>query len=183
MGNVLSNFSEIFSGIPLEGAIGLAAIAVAGIVWTVLSRQEEARQQRETLSQVDGYDVAAAAQAGVLDHDDLQGSFMDRFGSQVFSGAGDFGRRFTPAGYVDKVRKKFIMAGQDSTAQVDRFLAMRVMAICAIPFIIGFFFFWNPLGFEGGTRLMIVGFLIMALVLGPDAKLSRAVEDLSLIHI
>ena len=167
----------LFSGVPLTAAVGLGALAVAMLVFTFLLGREEAREQRETLSQVDGYDVAAAAGAGVLDSEDLQGSFMDRFGSQVFSGAGDFGRRFTPQGYTEKVRKKFVMAGQDSTAAVDRFIAMRVMAICSIPFILAFFFLWNPLGFEGMTRFFIVGLLIAALVMGPDAKLTRAVDD------
>ena len=167
---------EILSSIPLEVAILLAGAAVAGFVFFILIGREDAREARETLSQVEGYDVSAAASAGVLDPDDLQGSFMDRVGSQVFSGAGDFGRRFTPAGYIDKVRQKFILAGQDSTAKVDQFIALRVMAMVSIPFILVFFFVWNPLDFEGLTRLVIVGGLIAALVLGPDAKLTRAVD-------
>ena len=168
---------EILSNIDVRIAIGLAAVAVAGVVWTILSRQEEAREARETLSQVDGYDVSAAASAGVLDEGDLQGSFMERFGSQFLGGFGDVGRRFTPTGYVEKVRKKFIQAGRDSTAEVDRFLAMRVLALCSIPFILGFFFIWNPLEFEGSTRLFIVGAALAALIMGPDAKLTRLVDE------
>jgi len=68
----------LLSGVPLTAAIGLGALAVAMLVFTFLLGREEAREQRETLSQVDGYDVAAAAGAGVLDADDLQGSLMDR---------------------------------------------------------------------------------------------------------
>ena len=168
---------DILTNIGPGMAVALAGAAVAGLVYVILSRQEEAREARETLSQVDGYDVSAAAQAGVLDEGDLQGSFWERFGSDVFSGVGDLGRRFTPQGYVEKVRHKFIMAGRDSTAEVDRFLAMRVFALVAIPFVIIFFFFWNPLEFEGLTRLMIVGAVLAALVLGPDAKLTRAVDQ------
>ena len=167
---------EILSSIPFEVAIVLAGAAFAGLLFFIGLLAEDRRESRETLSQVQGYDVAAAASAGVLDEDDLQGSFMDRIGSQVFAGAGDFGRRFTPAGYVDKVRHKFIMSGQDSTAKVDQFIAMCVMALLSIPVILLFFFVWNPIGFEGGTRLMIVGALIAALLLGPDAKLTRAVD-------
>lgn len=168
---------EILSNIPLEAAVGLVGLAVASVIWVILSRQEEAREARDTLSQVEGYDVSAAAEAGVLSNDELEGSFMDRIGSGLFSGVGDVGRRFTPAGYVEKVRKKFIMSGQDSTAKVDRFLAMRVLAILSIPFILVFFFVLNPLGFEGLTRVGIVGLLIAALVFGPDAKLTSAVQD------
>ena len=131
---------EILSSIPFEVAIVLAGAAFAGLLFFIGLLAEDRRESRETLSQVQGYDVAAAASAGVLDEDDLQGSFMDRIGSQVFAGAGDFGRRFTPAGYVDKVRHKFIMSGQDSTAKVDQFIAMRVMALLSIPVILLFFF-------------------------------------------
>lgn len=168
---------DIFSNFSPELIVGLAGLSVAMLVYYVASRQEEAREARETLSQVDGYDVSAAASAGVIDETALQGSLMDRFGSQIFSGVGDFGRKFTPQGYVEKVRKKFVQAGRDSSAAVDRFLAMRVLGLCAVPFVIVLFFVWNPLGFEGLTRLMIVGASIAALVLGPDAKLSRAVEE------
>lgn len=168
---------DIFSDSPPELFVGLAGLSVALLVYFVASRQEEAREARETLSQVDGYDVSAAASAGVIDETALQGSLLDRISSQLFSGAGDVGRRFTPQGYVEKVRKKFIQAGRDSTAAVDRFLAMRVLGLCAIPLLIIFFFVWNPLAFEGMTRLMIVGAGIAALALGPDAKLSRQVEE------
>ncbi len=167
---------DIFSQIPVELAVAMAGAAVALLAWVILSRQAEAAEARETLSQVDGYDVSAAADAGIIDEQQLQGSFMDRVGSQLFSGVGDVGRKFTPAGYVDKVRHKFVMAGRDSTAEVDRFLAMRVFALCAIPFVVVFFFIWNPLEFEGIVRLFIAGALIAALIFGPDARLTNAVE-------
>ena len=69
------------------------------------------------------------------------------------------------------------MAGRDSTAEVDRFLASRVFAIAAVPLVLIFMFVWNPLDFQGLTRLAISGAILAALVLGPDAKLTRAVEE------
>lgn len=167
---------DILNSIPVEAAIALFAFAVAGVVFTLASRGAEQAEARETLRQVDGYDVSAAANAGIIDENELQGSFMDRVGKQMFNGVGDLGRKFTPAGYVEKVRRKFVMAGRDSTAEVDRFLASRVFAICAVPLVLLFMFVWNPLAFEGMTRLMIVGLLIAVLLLGPEAKLTRAVD-------
>ncbi len=167
---------DIFSSIPIELAVGLAGLAVAGIIFTFASRGVEQAEARDTLRQVDGYDVSAAANAGIIDDNDLEGSFMDRVGKQLFSNVGDVGRKFTPMGYVEKVRKKFIMAGRDSSAEVDRFLASRVFALAFIPVVLVFFFVWNPLVFEGMTRLFIVGLLIVVLVIGPDAKLTKAVE-------
>ena len=166
----------IFSSIPVELAVLLAAAAVGLMVFYIGTRALDQREARETLSQVDGYDVGAAANAGIIDEQALQGSLITRLRTQVFSGAGDFGRKLTPAGYIDKVRKKFVMAGRDSTAEVDRFLASRVFAVAAIPFILFFMFLWNPLGFEGLTRIAITGLTLMVLILGPDARLSKAVE-------
>jgi tight adherence protein C len=159
-------------------AVMLAGVAVAGVAFTVLSRMAERKELEDTLSQVDGYDVAAASRAGIIEETgDLQGSFMDRIGRQLFSNMGGIGHRFTPAGYVDKVRHKFVMAGRDSTAEVDRFLAGRVMSLLAVPLIFVFFFVWNPLAFEGMTRIMIFGLALAVLLLGPEAKLTRAVDS------
>ncbi len=157
-------------------AVLMAGAAVAGIAFTVLSRMAERKELQETLSQVDGYDVGAAADAGIVEEGELAGSFMDRIGRQLFTNMGGLGHRFTPAGYVEKVRQKFIMAGRDSTAEVDRFLAGRVLSLAAVPFIFAFFFIWNPLAFEGMTRIMIVGLSLAIIILGPEAKLTRAVE-------
>jgi len=168
---------DILNTIPVEFAVAMVGLAVAGVVFTFASRGAERAEARETLRQVDGYDVSAAANAGIIDDNELQGSFMDRIGKQMFTGVGDLGRKFTPAGYIEKVRHKFVMAGRDSTAEVDRFLASRVFAICAVPLVIAFMFVWNPLAFEGMTRLMIVGLAIAVLIMGPEAKLTRAVDS------
>jgi tight adherence protein C len=168
---------DILNTIPVEFAVAMVGLAVAGVVFTFASRGAEQAEARETLRQVDGYDVSAAANAGIIDDNELQGSFMDRIGKQMFTGVGDLGRKFTPAGYIEKVRHKFVMAGRDSTAEVDRFLASRVFAIGAVPLVLAFMFVWNPLEFAGMTRIMIVGLLVAVLVLGPEAKLTRAVDS------
>jgi len=87
------------------------------------------------------------------------------------------GRRFTPVGYTDNVRKKMISAGNGSVDAVDRFLAIKVMMAALI---IPWFFFWivyNPLNFTGLTLWIV--FLIFAAVLlfAPDAIVSRRVEE------
>ncbi len=166
----------ILSSIPVELAVLLAAVAVGLMAFYIGTRFLEQREARETLSQVDGYDVGAAADAGIIDQSGLDGSFVSRLGASVFDGAGDLGRRFTPAGYVEKVRHKFALAGRDSTAEVDRFLASRVLAIVAIPVMLIVMFLWNPLGIEGIPRIGITFGVIAVLILGPDAKLTRAVD-------
>lgn len=176
--HINSPFAQSFVSdfISAELAVLMGALAVAGLAFFVGSRVLDQREAHETLSQVDGYDVNAAASAGIIDESALQGSFIDRFGKKAFSNAGEFGRRFTPVGYIEKVRHKFVMAGRDSTAEVDRFLAGRVFGLIAVPLVFFFMFVINPLGYEGLIRIAITGLLIMILVFGPEAKLNRAVE-------
>lgn len=167
---------DLLTDIPLAVPIGLAGAAVALVAYTFLSRWAEQQEARDTLSQVEGYDVTAAANAGIIDDSQLQGSFMERFGGEFLGNIGELGRRFTPQGYIEKVRQKFIHAGRDSTAEVDRFMAMRVLMLFAIPFVIFFFFFWNPLELGGFIRLMLAGAGIGYLIFGPDAQLNGQVE-------
>jgi tight adherence protein C len=89
----------------------------------------------------------------------------------------NLGRRFTPVGYVDSVRQKFIFAGNGSADAVDRFLAIRVITAVMVLPTIWFFFFWNPLALEGMTRLLAFALFVLALMLGPDAMLSRRVQE------
>ena len=168
---------EILSAIPIQLVVVLAGVAVTGVAYTIFSRWVEQAEARDTLSQVDGYDVTAAANAGIIDDQELQGSFFDRVGKTAFVNVGDFGRKFTPTGYIEKVRQKFVMAGRDSTAEVDRFIAMRVFCLLAIPLVVIFLFVWNPLGLEGLVRAGIAFLLIGALIFGPDSKLDANVKD------
>lgn len=168
---------EILDSIGPEMAVGLAAAAVAGLVFMALSRVAERRELRETLSQVDGYDMAAAASAGIVDDDGLQGSFMDRVGRQLLGNMGGLGRRFTPAGYIDKVRHKFVMAGRDSTAEVDRFLAGRLLALVTTPVILFVLIVINPLDFKGMLYWLVPLLVVAVMIFGPEAKLTRAVES------
>ncbi|NNC79808.1 MAG: type II secretion system F family protein [Acidimicrobiales bacterium] len=160
-----------------EVGVGLAALAIAGVVFTVLARFAERRELRESLSQVDGYDVTAAADAGIIDEGELQGSFMDRIGRLVLGNMGSLGNRFTPTGYIEKVRHRFVLAGRDSSTEVDRFMALRVLSLTAVPFVFVFFFIWNPLEYTGFMRLSMFGLLSGVLVMGQEAKLNRAVEE------
>jgi tight adherence protein C len=84
-------------------------------------------------------------------------------------------RRFTPVGYVDGVRKKLATAGRFSDEALDRFLAVRVLTIAAVPVLVVVGFTLLPL--EGTTRLAVIGLLSVVCVLGPDSILNRRVEE------
>jgi tight adherence protein C len=149
----------------------LIALFVALIVYVVGSQADEKAVVRGSLRQLEGYEVE-----NVRDKE-LLVPLRDRAIAPVLTGLTDLGKRFTPEGYVDGVRKKFVSAGEPSADAVDRFLAIRVLTIAAIPLVFILFFIWNPLGLSGMLQLAAFGLLALVLVLGPDAILNRRVEE------
>ncbi|MBI2710022.1 MAG: type II secretion system F family protein [Actinobacteria bacterium] len=149
-------------------AITLVAGAVALAVWAVLSQADERATVRASLRQLDGYDVA-----NVRDQELLK-PVRERTLAPVVKALTDLGRRFTPVGYIDKVRHKHQSLGVIGTEAVDRFLAVRAATVAAIPAAFFFVFFvWKPGGLLG---VMGFGLMTVALLLGPDATLNRKVQ-------
>src|SRR5215207_9126544 len=109
----------------------LALILIAGVVgfvfYTLLSDAEEKSVVRASLRQLEGYEVQ-----DVRDQELLIPLYQRAF-LPVLHGLTALGGRFTPIGYVDQVRKKFIYAGRVTADGVDRFLAIRVITVVAIP--------------------------------------------------
>lgn len=154
----------------LLGGLLLGA-AIALIIYTVLSQLNEKAVVRNSLRQLDGYEVE-----NVRDQE-LLVPFSERAVAPVLGGLTSVGRRFTPVGYVDSVRKKFIFAGNGTADAVDRFLAVRVITVALVPILFIVFYIWNPLRLEGMLQLASFALLSFALLIGPDAMLSRRVEE------
>jgi tight adherence protein C len=152
------------------GLGGIAAALCVGL-YTVLAHADERAVVRNSLRQLDGYEVE-----NVRDQE-LLAPISERALAPVMGSLTNLGRRFTPVGYVDSVRKKFINAGNGSAEAVDRFLAVRVLTIVAIIPIFFFFYIWNPLGFDGFTQFLAFILFFVAALIGPDAMLSRRVSD------
>ena len=151
----------------------LALILIAGVVgfvfYTLLSDAEEKATVRASLRQLDGYEVQ-----DVRDQE-LLVPLYQRALLPVLQGLTALGGRFTPVGYVDQVRKKFIYAGRATADGVDRFLAIRVITVVAIPF--WFILVTAFLPVDGMLRLGTLGLGGAALALGPDSVLNRRVEE------
>ncbi|GIU83367.1 MAG: type II secretion system protein [Acidimicrobiales bacterium] len=162
-GVLAAEAQEIFGVVGLAGAIGL-------IVWLVGSQVEERAAIRESLQQLEGYEVES------IRDQELLKPLRERALLPILERLTNLGRRFTPVGYVDSVRQKFILAGEVSADAVDRFLARRVITIALVPVVIFVMMVWNPLGLTGTSLLAVTGLLIVALVLGPDSSLSKKVE-------
>ncbi|MFN8039381.1 MAG: type II secretion system F family protein [Acidimicrobiales bacterium] len=156
-----------------ELALGLLLIAAAiGLaLWAVLGHFNEKAVVRSSLRQLEGYEVE-----NVRDQE-LLAPISERALMPVLGGLTNLGRRFTPVGYVDSVRKKFIYAGNGSADAVDRFLAVRVITVLLTPLAFVLMYVWNPIGVDGMTQFLAFALLAFALLAGPDAILSRRVQE------
>ena len=153
--------------------IGLVLIggAVGLVIYAVLSQVNEKSVVRGSLRQLEGYEVE-----NVRDQE-LLAPVTERALQPVLGGLTSLGRRFTPTGYVDNVRKKYVQAGDGSAETIDRFLAVRVITVAMLIPIFWFVFFWNPLGTAGLMQWLVFILLAAAMIVGPDALLSRRVEE------
>lgn len=149
----------------------LIAGAVGGAVYAVLSQLDERQVVRETLRQLDGYEVENERDQQMLN------PLKERAVKPLIEGVTNLGKRFTPVGYVEKVRHKFVYAGLPDQASIDRFLAIRVVTVglAGLSFLLLFVF--NLLGLAGVLRLALPGLVILALMLGPDSWLNRKVAE------
>jgi tight adherence protein C len=153
--------------------IGLALVggAIMLAIYAVLSQVNEKSVVRNSLRQLDGYEVE-----NVRDQE-LLAPVTERAVAPVLTGLTNLGRRITPVGYTDSVRQKMIRAGDGTNDAVDRFLAIRVITIAAVIPIIWFSFLWNPLGLSGMPQYLVFAILLFAALVGPDAMLNRRVEE------
>jgi tight adherence protein C len=149
----------------------LVAVAVALIVFAVLSEVEQRQTIRETLRQLDGYEVESTRDQELLE------SLSARAVQPMVAGLGKVGQRFTPVGYVEKVRQKFVWAGEHDPSKVDRFLAVRVVTIGLAFVVFLAVFVLGLLPLTGMMRLAFGALLILALVMGPDAMLNRRIAE------
>ena len=149
----------------------LIGLAIALIVYLLLAQADEKAMVRDSLRQLDGYEVE-----NVRDQE-LLVPFAQRAMAPVMGGLTNLGRRFTPVGYVDNTRRKFVWSGAASADAVDRFLAVRVITAALIIPVLLLVFILNVLSLDGMMKLIVTALLVLALLLGPDAWLNRRVAE------
>lgn len=159
----------MFENLTLLSGIFGAGIALA--IWAVASHAHERSIVRDSLRQLDHYEVESVRDQELLN------PIAERALLPVLGALTSLGRRFTPVGYIDGVRNKFVLSGRPSPDVVDRFLAVRVITVAFVPVIFWFFYIWNPVGLTGKTQLGVTGLVCLLLILGPDASLNRKVEE------
>lgn len=152
-------------------AAALLGGGIALAIWVIGSQAHEKSVVRDSLRALDDYEVE-----NVRDQE-LLNPLAQRALLPILGALTGVGRRFTPVGYVDGVRQKFVLSGRPSAQVIDRFLAIRVITVVAAPVAIWVLYFWNPIGLSGNTQLGVTALVVLALLVGPDAQLNRAVEE------
>ena len=148
----------------------LLATAVGAIVAVVVGGLTERAELRRSLREVTGPVVDNDRDRELLDP--LRARAID----PLLGSLSSLGRRFTPVGYVEKVRRKFTVAGMNDPSAVDRFLAVRVATVVGAVFVVVLLLGSNLLGLTGMARVAVPGLLAAVLLLGPDSWINKQVE-------
>lgn len=148
----------------------LVAVAVGVLVFVVVNGIQERATLRASLRQVTGPVVENQRDRELLD------PLRQRAIDPLLGSMSALGRRFTPVGYVEKVRQKFTHAGISDQSAVDRFLAIRVATVVGAVVVFFLLFVLNVLGLSGMVRVAVPGLLAAVLVLGPDSWINKRVE-------
>jgi tight adherence protein C len=143
------------------GAIALGA-------WSASTTIEARAGARRSMQAIDNYEVV-----NVRDQEMME-SFTERLITPIGRRLLDIGRSVTPVGYVEKLKRNIVLAGNPPGYEVDRFLVLKVLGAASG---IG----WIILGyalFSGHvlTMLMVI-FLGWGLsFLGPDMLLQEKIK-------
>ena len=146
----------------MGAAVGLALFAV-------LSQAEEKSVVRSSLRQLDDYEVESVREKELL------APITERAVAPLLNGLTGLGKRLTPVGYLAQVRTKLVSAGKGDQQSLDRFLAVRVVTVVLAPLAAYFTYVNAPV--SGMAQLMLSGLVAAAFIAGPDAILSRKVEE------
>ncbi len=144
---------------------------IALAIWAVASQAHEKSVVRESLRALDDYEVESVRDQELLN------PLAERALVPILGALTNVGRRLTPVGYVDGIRHKFVLSGRPSATAIDRFLAVLVITVVLVPITLWFWYGLNPLGVAGRSQMGVALLTAMLLILGPDARLNRAVEE------
>lgn len=148
-------------------SILLLPAAVGTIVWVVLTQLTERADAQAALRRL-GDDPIASERAALL-----AGSRADRLVMPMLERLADGGRRLTPAGYRDKIARRLSAAGKQSAADLDRFLAIRVITLAAVPVAV---LLALRVAGSGKVGLAVAGLLAASLVLVPSGRITSAAQ-------
>ena len=150
-------------------AIILLGAGIGAIIFVLGSSAEERSTVRASLRQLEGYEVDNVREQELLK------PMRERTVAPVVDTLSGLGNRFTPEGYKEKTRLRFMAAGYRDQDTVDRFFALRVVLIALVPVV--WWFIYGFAGMSGMTGLASALLMRVVFVLGPDAMINRRVEE------
>ncbi len=150
------------------GVVGVA-VALALVVIAVGFQFDERASIRSSLRRLGGYDIQDTRDQELLN------PLRDRAVTPVLRGLVDFGRRVTPVGYLDSVRRKHVQAGKAGPEYVDQYIVVQILALFLVP--IGWFVAFQLLDLEVTLSFAVWGLIAAIGLLGPTAVLDRQVEE------
>ncbi|MBV8387450.1 MAG: type II secretion system F family protein [Acidimicrobiia bacterium] len=145
-------------------------LSICLAVYAVVGSAEEKATIRESLRQLGGYEIENERDRELLD------PLRQRAVVPVVNWFTGIGRRLTPVGYVDGIRRKLTLAGNFTPENLDRFLAIRVVTLALIP-VWAFLAFGLLSTLGNSSRLGVFVLLTLGSILGPDAILNRKVAE------
>jgi len=161
---------DLISSVPTTAFVTGIAGAVGLVLFTVLSQVEEKTAIRDSLRQLDDYEVESVRDQELLI------PLKDRVIGPIVEVMSRFGGRFNPPDYVDSVRRKHVQAGIYSPDKVERFLAQRILGFVFLPVWTIIMFVFNPLGISGPLFWAMLGLGYVIGALGPASQLNKKVE-------
>ena len=139
------------------------------MIFVLGSSAEERSTVRASLRQLEGYEVDNVREQELLK------PMRERTVAPVVGVLSGIGNRFTPEGYKEKTRLRFMAAGYRDQDTVDRFFALRLVLFAMVP--VAWWLIYGVVALTGMTGLAAAVLLSVALVLGPDAIVNRRVEE------
>jgi tight adherence protein C len=157
------------------GAVSVLLVAVVSLfgavalaVYATLANAQDRRTVQASLKALDEYEQVDLRQR------ELEVPLVQRVLQPVGRSLVAIGRGFMPAGYMEGVRRKLVRAGRGGAEELDRFRAVRVLTVAAVP-LLGVVVALMP--WPGRNKLLVLLFGGLALFVGPDAVLNRRVEE------
>ena len=161
------SFVEAFD--PILLAVGAVfALVVFIVVWAGLG-VSKAREEMSSRLQLYGRQSVATARA-----DELAKPLAQRTIGPLVIGLGNFLKRFTPVGYLEKKQRKLMLAGFPGNLDAPAFIVIKLLTTAVG--LLGAFFLVD----FGGDALQRIGLFVLPIALGffgPDAWLERKVDE------
>ena len=147
----------------------VAAVFTAAVALFAWLGTGVARAQKASIDRLDVY-----GKTGMVREESLNRPLVERAFAPVLLGMGKFLNRFTPLGYLNKIQHKLMLAGTPANLDAPSFVVIKVFTT-----IVGLVlaYFAQGVGASGFQRLVLLLFPIVLGFFGPDAWLSRKVQE------